>query len=463
MLSVCMIVKNEEKVLHNCLSSLNKAADEIIIVDTGSTDNTVAIAATYGAITYSFNWKNNFAEARNFALSKCRYDWILYIDADEYLDNNSQELLSQIKCGKADKGFYCKIENKDDISGRPSIMLYPRIFPNQEKIRFEGAVHEQIESSLLANKIPILQSEIKIIHTGYNINAAEKRIKAERNLNILLLDFKNKPDSYKAFQIGQSYGILENRILAEKYFLLSLKDKKLRDEYQALAYRYIGLNLADNNNLPEAEQYLINSLGKDPDQPLTLLALSELNKKKNEYDKAIEFCRKAFDCNTDFIKNNKKSFQTIFVNPELFYFHIIEIALCAKDSGPLQYFINEAPENLACLLKAIKILLDGNLNHEPLRLLCTNAFPSSISLFLALGKYFNGMGFYLEAEFYLQYSIEKGIAEASAYFYLISALLKNGNLPSALVYAERGFHIYKENKILYDTFSRILHQLKTCR
>src|SRR4030066_1633675 len=85
-ISVCMIVKNEEKFLAQCLKSVKDATDEIIIVDTGSADKTVEIAQSFGAKVYHHPWRNSFSEARNHSISYAVCDWILQIDADESLE-----------------------------------------------------------------------------------------------------------------------------------------------------------------------------------------------------------------------------------------------------------------------------------------------------------------------------------------------------------------------------------------
>lgn len=96
-ISLCMIVKNEERVLARCLDSLAPAMDEIIIVDTGSTDATKEIAKRYTDNIYDFKWTGNFADARNFAASKATKEYIYTADADEYLDAENQERLKQLK------------------------------------------------------------------------------------------------------------------------------------------------------------------------------------------------------------------------------------------------------------------------------------------------------------------------------------------------------------------------------
>ena len=93
--SLCMIVKNEEAVLNRCLESMASAMDEIIIVDTGSTDATKKIAAAYTDQIYDFAWTGNFAEARNYAASKATGDYIYTADADEYLEPEELQKLLQ--------------------------------------------------------------------------------------------------------------------------------------------------------------------------------------------------------------------------------------------------------------------------------------------------------------------------------------------------------------------------------
>ena len=92
-MSLCMIVKNEEKVLRRCLDSLSDIADEIIIADTGSSDSTKDIALEYTSNVYDFQWTGDFAEARNFVSSKATKDYIYTADADEYLDDENRDCL----------------------------------------------------------------------------------------------------------------------------------------------------------------------------------------------------------------------------------------------------------------------------------------------------------------------------------------------------------------------------------
>lgn len=96
-ISLCMIVRNEENSLPRCLSSAASFADEIVVVDTGSTDRTKEVAASFGAVIYDFTWIEDFSAARNFAFSKAAKDYILWLDADDYLKDKDQELFRGLK------------------------------------------------------------------------------------------------------------------------------------------------------------------------------------------------------------------------------------------------------------------------------------------------------------------------------------------------------------------------------
>ena len=166
--SLCMIVKNEEKFLPQCLDSLKPIVDEIIVVDTGSTDRTKDIATVYGAQVFGFNWNDDFAAARNFSIAKARGEWILIMDADEVispmdytafrklinkksLDPSAYSIVTRNYCHKANTigwnpndGYYAQEEN--GIGWLPSEKV--RLFSNNNGIKFEGAVHEMADPIL---------------------------------------------------------------------------------------------------------------------------------------------------------------------------------------------------------------------------------------------------------------------------------------------------------------------------
>ena len=154
-LSLCMIVRNEERNLQSCLDSVRALADEIVIVDTGSTDSTPHIAAHNGAKVIPFDFERvDFAAARNQALTQATGKWILVLDADETLDRTSFVVPSE------DAGYYVERQNAATIDHAI------RLFPNRPEYRYRGRVHETIDASILAAGGRLRRSNIRIHHAG---------------------------------------------------------------------------------------------------------------------------------------------------------------------------------------------------------------------------------------------------------------------------------------------------------
>ncbi|NGY75641.1 glycosyltransferase family 2 protein [Bacillus megaterium] len=147
-ISLCMIVKDEEKVLERCLSSVQGIVDEIIIVDTGSTDKTKEIALKYVKEVFNFKWNNNFGEARNFAQSKAQGEWVLILDADEYVDsNNLKSTLEELKNNENNVDAYeVKIYNFTGHYGEKIIQHKSiRLHKNSASTYHSRAIHEQLK------------------------------------------------------------------------------------------------------------------------------------------------------------------------------------------------------------------------------------------------------------------------------------------------------------------------------
>ncbi len=183
-LSLCLIVRNEERHLARCLESVKSLAGQIVVVDTGSTDDTKKIASDLGAEVFDFAWSGDFAAARNASLDRATGRWILVLDADEYLPPSSVEALRSLIKTPADRSFH--LLNKSTADGGKSGMTgkIVRLFPNRPEVRYEWPVHEQVVTSLRRAGIPVLDSDIEIFHTGYSDAETNKR-KQARNLEIL--------------------------------------------------------------------------------------------------------------------------------------------------------------------------------------------------------------------------------------------------------------------------------------
>lgn len=161
--SLCMIVKNEEKILARCLDSIADLMDEIIIVDTGSTDATKKIAANYTDKIYDFTWIGDFAAARNFAFSKAGMEYIYSADADEVLDEENREAFRLLKKTLLSEIDIVQMYYTNQLSNGTIYNydreLRPKLFRRLRTFRWQGAIHEQVGLEPV-----IYDSDIEIRH-----------------------------------------------------------------------------------------------------------------------------------------------------------------------------------------------------------------------------------------------------------------------------------------------------------
>ncbi|GAC1403293.1 MAG: hypothetical protein NVSMB64_04740 [Candidatus Velthaea sp.] len=195
--SLCMIVRNEERFLRACLESVHGLVDEICIVDTGSTDGTIAIAQEFGARIERRAWRNDFAWARNEALDMATRRWILVLDADEVVRPESHDALRLLRTASAAlTGMWVRCFNiVDDYKGTgASSHMIARIFPNSARIRYRSPIHEYITLDQCETGIEAANGPVAIDHYGYLKSVVAERNKADRNLEIIRAAVAAHPD-----------------------------------------------------------------------------------------------------------------------------------------------------------------------------------------------------------------------------------------------------------------------------
>lgn len=234
MLSLCMIVKNEEETLDVCLKSVEGFVDEIIIVDTGSTDETKKIASKYTDKVYDFIWCNDFSKARNFSISKTSNSWVLILDADEVLYEFNKEKVESF-CNSSNKkvGRIKRINIYEDEYGEKKyIERVNRLF-NKEYFQYESIIHEQVVSkngqTYKTNNI-----DIEVDHIGYSREIIRKTNKVQRNIELLKVAIESKSnDPYLYYQLGKGYFLGEDFDNACKSF------EKALDLIDNFHYEYV--------------------------------------------------------------------------------------------------------------------------------------------------------------------------------------------------------------------------------
>ena len=208
-LSACLIVRNESRVLERCLASLSSVVDEIVVVDTGSTDATPEIAAGFGARICRHVWRDDFSAARNVGLDVATGDWILAIDADEYLEAGTRGQIRAVVDRTDADGILVTVRNLlapgDLIQSAESRIV--RLFRRRDDVRFAGIIHEEVTADITRRGGRIVGSPLVIVHDGSASDATPgDGTRAERNLPLLLRAAADAPlDPYLQFHLGATY------------------------------------------------------------------------------------------------------------------------------------------------------------------------------------------------------------------------------------------------------------------
>lgn len=195
-LTVCLITKNEERFLGRCLESIRDVAQQIIVVDTGSTDATREIAAQAGAEVYSFVWCDDFSAARNAGLERATGDWILVLDADEELLEGQREKFLRLLQDSAAIAF--RLPLIDEGHEAEGVNYVPRLFRNAPGVYYAGYVHEHVFLSVdslrqkwgLDNKL----GDATLLHHGYTTEMRQSRGKGARNVRLLRKALEETPE-----------------------------------------------------------------------------------------------------------------------------------------------------------------------------------------------------------------------------------------------------------------------------
>lgn len=233
-ISICIIMKNEQNHIENCLSALSKQgfgtaagekSGEIVVVDTGSTDASVSIAHKYTDAVFHFPWINDFAAAKNFAISKATHDMVLILDADEYLDAWDQDKLQRLIAEHPYAIGQLLRSNLMEENGMETIHddRVERLF-HRDYFAYQYPIHEQvvpIQKTPAHRQMPLTYYHIPfhVTHHGYRLTPEELVAKAKRNNDILFEEIKKRPnDPYLYFQIGQSFMMMRDYDSAYRWF-----------------------------------------------------------------------------------------------------------------------------------------------------------------------------------------------------------------------------------------------------
>ncbi len=342
-ISLCMIVKNEAHRIQECLDAIKGLVDEMVVVDTGSTDQTIALAKQSGAKVFRFKWENDTASARNFGLRKAKYEWILVMDADEFIAESDFDKIRDNIQDKTFDGFVFKqrsyTDNSDTENWRPNDFSYPksnpyagffdlsviRLFRNRPDIKYTDHAHELIEKSMKDR--PKKNIDIPIHHFGIADGRISSKEKDAHYLNLLLEDLKDDPESFKTnFLLGRQY--YQTNQLDKSIFHLK-KAVTLRP-YDTGAYHNLGNALIKNGNHTLALEYLNQGVKTNPNYEELFYCMAIAYFYLERIDKAIESVTRFLQLNPQGVKGlNLKGYlymrQGLFQQAESFFQKAVRI------------------------------------------------------------------------------------------------------------------------------------------
>lgn len=293
--SLCMIVKNESKVLARCLDSIADLVDEIVIVDTGSTDNTKEIAYGFTTLVYDYEWVGDFSAARNFAFDKCSCDYIYSADADEVLDEENRKRFKFLLASLDEEIEIVQMYYKNQLCHGTVYNfdkeLRPKLFKRIRKFTWIDRVHETVREAPL-----VFNSEVEITHMPVNNHASrdysifEDMISKDEPLSPRLFRFYAK----ELFVSGEK----DDFARAEDFFTRVVDDDSTSTEYIQAALCIVVKSAYWRQDYLKMYRYAIKDVASDPCSEICFLLGSYYEDMREYKEAAVWYFNAAFECNS---------------------------------------------------------------------------------------------------------------------------------------------------------------------
>jgi len=481
-ISACMIVKNEEEFLPNCLNSIRAAVDEIIVVDTGSADDTVNIARNFGAKVYHHPWNDSFCEVRNHCLNYASGDWILQIDADEELEQADIPKLRLAISDNRYNGIIIAIQSiiKDGLH----TFYYPRVF-RRGKGFYKNIIHEQI---IIDGER--LSTEIRLYHHGYNLDENKMRVKWHRTTHLLKKQIEqNTFDSFAWFNLIRNYRIqdlFQDGINAGKEALKIMtlnsfskhegaiqrayvppplplsppsvetglkpvstmgqgEEGELTQETNVNLHHYVMIIYETancylcNENVPKAKELCHLALSKlaelkiEPENIDIIFTLACVHLKERDYRKAIDYFER-FLLLREWHLNNVNKISLMVDTLGYNYTAYNGLGYCFGQLGQLQTAVGY-----------LKKAISSNARY-------LTSYKNLVFCYLSMGEI-------TEAVHTLLKTISEGIADSDVFLHLGELYIKQEAYEKAIPYLESYLKIYPENKDTLLNIARCYEKL----
>jgi tetratricopeptide (TPR) repeat protein len=431
--SVCMIVKNEEELLSNCLESIRNWVDEIIVVDTGSTDRTVAIAESYGAKIYHQKWEGDFSKARNLSLAKANSDWIFVIDADEEFVQEDISLLRQAMAQEKFRLIAINVYNMNRETGEcTSFLPSYRLFRRSAEFYYEGIVHNQLKYN--ANEAA-LRVGAGLKHYGYSLTPEKMKKKIARSRELLERQLNENPDdAYIHFNYAQllrgSGPELEpeicDLIIKHATKAIELSENKIETQLNThlMAHHQLITTHLYLKNYHEAEQLCYRALALKPNYLDPILSLGQIYSHLRELDKADEYYNKYLEMQASY---NESEETTNFILLYLKARHVAYygLAIIAHFKGEL----DKAERYYKNIL---------------------NEYGPYLDTYIRLGRIYLDRSEMEQAQIVINKELERDSKSDMGNLYMFEYLVRIQNIPEAEKYLLKALSNAGENREVYE-------------
>ena len=493
--SLCMIVRDEERVITDCLESASPYFKEIRVVDTGSKDKTVDIVKRFGATLTQIKWSDSFAEARNASIKGASGKWIFWMDADDTIEPRSAEAIlnSAINAPKNVVGFVVPVQFVTEGVGSGTRVDHVKLFRNISGLKFEGRIHEQILASLRPHGEIARLDGAMVLHSGYDTSPEGQAKKRMRDEKLLALDLADRPEHpFVEFNIGMTAHFCGDHQKAIEWLDRSIEHSGENDSHIRKAFALKGVSHRLLGDLDESIRSFVDGTAKVGNDPELLfqwaISLCELHRLDDALAKYFEmkpdtsgffssidigilgFKRSAnigriYLAQGDYRRAKEWLWRAFEENPAVAD-SAIELACAAmemQDFKFLQQLLDHIKQRCGPLVEWAEIqskLLEIR-GESPMEFLWANSkmYPCAIGPRLLFTRRLLAEGLEVEAQYHLEVLDGLGCAEA-AYYRGVSAS-RSGQYTNALVHMKRALELnpghqptQEQIKLLEETISK---------
>jgi GT2 family glycosyltransferase/tetratricopeptide (TPR) repeat protein/2-polyprenyl-3-methyl-5-hydroxy-6-metoxy-1,4-benzoquinol methylase len=294
-ISLCMIVRDNETTIGPCLASIRPWVDEIIVVDTGSTDRTPDICREYGARMFEFPWCDDFSAARNESIRHATGEWIFWMDSDDTIPEEQGRKLRKLAYSKHETGVFgytmqvhCPSVSDSGGATQWTVVDHVKLFRNLPELRFEHRIHEQIIPAIRRVGGKVQFTDLHVVHSGSDQSPATRARKLERDYRILKLDLADKADHpFVLFNLGMTFEDDGKYEQACEYLERCLAVSQTVESHVPKAHSLLVSSLIHMGKLRDAEDRCREALRLFPDDKELLFRRAMLLHELGDLDAAV--------------------------------------------------------------------------------------------------------------------------------------------------------------------------------